>query len=129
MKSVIAAIALFFATPAVAEVSIQVDLSDQMLYVLKNDIIIDGTPVSTGKPGKETYPGTYKIWMKARHYYSRKYKAQMPYTQMIDEYGTALHAGHLPGYPASRGCIRMPAPFARKLFNLTKIGTEVVIEE
>lgn len=129
MKTILGAIALLFATPAVAEVNVHVDLSDQMLYIYDDDILLDETPVSTGKPGKETWPGEYKIWMKARHYTSKKYKASMPYTQMIDEYGTALHAGELPGYPASRGCIRMPAPFARKLFNMTKIGTKVVIEE
>ena len=52
----------------------------------------------------------------------------MPFMQRIDEYGIALHGGVNPGYPASHGCIRMPMKFAEKLFGLTKLGTEVVIE-
>jgi lipoprotein-anchoring transpeptidase ErfK/SrfK len=52
----------------------------------------------------------------------------MPFMQRIDEYGIALHGGVNPGYPASHGCVRMPMVFAEKLFGLTKLGTEVVIE-
>jgi lipoprotein-anchoring transpeptidase ErfK/SrfK len=52
----------------------------------------------------------------------------MPFMQRIDEYGIALHGGPNPGFPASHGCVRMPMKFAEKLFALTKLGTEVVIE-
>ena len=62
-------------------------------------------------------------------YRSKKYgNAPMPFMQRIDEYGIALHGGVNPGYPASHGCVRMPMVFAEKLFGLTKLGTEVVIE-
>jgi lipoprotein-anchoring transpeptidase ErfK/SrfK len=53
----------------------------------------------------------------------------MPYMQRINEYGVALHAGHLPGYPASHGCIRLPQAFAAKLFAATQVGAEVLIAE
>jgi lipoprotein-anchoring transpeptidase ErfK/SrfK len=51
----------------------------------------------------------------------------MPFMQRIDNYGVALHAGHLPGYPASHGCIRLPAQFAAKLFAVTDVGTPVLV--
>jgi lipoprotein-anchoring transpeptidase ErfK/SrfK len=51
----------------------------------------------------------------------------MPFMQRIDNYGVALHAGHLPGYPASHGCIRLPAQFAAKLFTVTEVGTPVLV--
>jgi len=61
-------------------------------------------------------------------YYSKKYdNAPMPYAQRIDQYGIAMHAGAIPGYPASHGCIRLPAKFAAKLFQSTDIGTKVYI--
>ena len=41
--------------------------------------------------------------------------------------GIALHAGKLPGYPASHGCIRLPFEFAQRLYGLTRIGMTVVI--
>jgi lipoprotein-anchoring transpeptidase ErfK/SrfK len=51
----------------------------------------------------------------------------MPFAQFIDQYGVALHAGHLPGRPASHGCVRLPSAFAKKLFATTDIGTPVLI--
>jgi lipoprotein-anchoring transpeptidase ErfK/SrfK len=52
----------------------------------------------------------------------------MPFMQMYDPKGIAFHAGPNPGYPASHGCVRLPKAFAEKLFTLTKVGTEVIIE-
>ena len=52
----------------------------------------------------------------------------MPYMQRLNQYGVALHGGHLPGYPASHGCIRLPMKFAARLFDLTSTGSAVVIE-
>jgi lipoprotein-anchoring transpeptidase ErfK/SrfK len=61
--------------------------------------------------------------------YSRKYdNAPMPHMQMYDPKGLAFHAGALPGYPASHGCVRLPAKFAERLYGLTAIGTKVIIE-
>jgi hypothetical protein len=51
----------------------------------------------------------------------------MPYMQRITWSGIALHAGKLPGYPASHGCIRLPEHFAARLWGLSKIGARVII--
>ena len=81
------------------------------------------------KTGKVTPLGFWKVLDKRKMYRSKKYdNAPMPFMQRIDEYGIALHGGANPGYPASHGCVRMPMKFAEKLFGLTKLGTEVVIE-
>jgi hypothetical protein len=49
----------------------------------------------------------------------------MPYMQRLTYDGVALHAGELPGYPASHGCIRLPMAFAKKLYEMTRMGTVV----
>jgi hypothetical protein len=51
----------------------------------------------------------------------------MPYMQRLTWSGVALHAGHVPGYPASHGCIRFPRKFAKRLYGLTDFGTKVTI--
>jgi hypothetical protein len=53
----------------------------------------------------------------------------MPYMQRLTWRGIALHAGDLPGYPASAGCVRLPAAFARKLFRITDVGTPVIVAD
>jgi L,D-transpeptidase catalytic domain len=53
--------------------------------------------------------------------------APMPYMQRITWSGVAMHAGVLPGYPASHGCIRMPTAFAMKMWNWTRMGARVII--
>jgi hypothetical protein len=105
-------------------------LSDQMLFVYANGEMVGVSTVSTGRPGHETRPGSFRILAKYRTYFSRKYdNAPMPYMQQITTYGVAFHAGPMPGYPASHGCIRLPAKFAANLFAVTKIGTAVEIAE
>ncbi|HEU5067020.1 MAG TPA: L,D-transpeptidase family protein, partial [Sphingomicrobium sp.] len=85
--------------------------------------------VSTGRKGKETPLGFWKVMLKKVKGYSRKYDdAPMPYMQMYDPKGIAFHAGPNPGYPASHGCVRLPLKFAEKLYGLTQIGTKVTIE-
>ncbi len=85
-------------------------------------------PVSTGMPGYETPVGIYSVLQMRRDHYSNLYNdAPMPFMQRLTWSGIALHAGDLPGYPASRGCIRMPYDFAGQLFELSKRGTRVVV--
>lgn len=85
-------------------------------------------PVSSGKPGYETPAGIYSILQKRRDHYSNLYNdAEMPFMQRLTWSGIALHAGDLPGYPASHGCIRMPYDFAGQLFELSKKGMRVVV--
>jgi hypothetical protein len=85
-------------------------------------------PVSTGQSGYETPAGVYSVIQKEAEHFSNLYDdASMPFMQRITWSGIALHAGVLPGYPASHGCIRMPHTFAEHLFELTKLGMRVVV--
>ena len=85
-------------------------------------------PVSTGQTGYETPAGIYSVIQKEAEHYSNLYDdASMPFMQRITWSGIALHAGALPGYPASHGCIRMPHGFAERLFDMTAMGMRVMI--
>jgi lipoprotein-anchoring transpeptidase ErfK/SrfK len=85
-------------------------------------------PVSTGQSGYETPAGLYSvIERKTRHYSNLYENAPMPFMQRITWSGIALHAGALPGYPASHGCIRLPHGFAGRLFELSRRGMRVVV--
>jgi len=53
----------------------------------------------------------------------------MPYMQRLTSKGVAMHAGNLPGYAASHGCIRLPRGFAKLLYGVTEIGTPVMITD
>lgn len=114
--------------PEGGETEIVVSLEDQRAYVYRAGELIGVSTISSGKPGKDTPPGIFPILEKKRTHFSRKYdNAPMPFMQRLDRYGIALHAGALPGYPASRGCVRLPTAFAAKLFALTRVGDRVVI--
>lgn len=85
-------------------------------------------PISTGKPGHETPTGIFSVLEKNRVHFSNLYdNAPMPFMQRLTWSGVALHAGALPGYPASHGCIRMPFSFSRQLFGMTRIGARVIV--
>ena len=115
--------------PAEGDPKIIIDLLTQTAYAFRGDVLVGAASISSAKTGKVTPLGFWKVLDKRKMYRSKKYNnAPMPFMQRIDEYGIALHGGVNPGYPASHGCIRMPMKFAEKLFGLTKLGTEVVIE-
>ena len=104
---------------------IVVSLDQQMAYLYRGDELVAVTTVSSGKPGKDTPPGIFPILEKKRMHHSRKYdNAPMPFMQRLTWDGVALHAGNLPGYPASHGCVRLPLAFAERLFTTTGIGSE-----
>ncbi len=85
-------------------------------------------PVSTGQTGYETPAGIYSVIQKEAEHYSNLYDdASMPFMQRITWSGIALHAGALPGHPASHGCIRMPLGFAERLFEMTAMGMRVIV--
>ena len=110
------------------EARVIVSLSDQMAYLYRGDRLAAVTTISSGKPGNDTPTGYFPILEKKPMHRSVKYdNAPMPHMQRIDDYGIALHAGMLPGRPASHGCIRLPARFAAKLFGVTRVGTPVLI--
>ena len=105
-----------------------ISLSEQMAYAYRDDELVGVSTISSGTDKNPTPTGIFPILDKKRMHRSIKYdNAPMPFMQRLDDYGIALHAGNLPGYPASHGCIRLPSAFAAKLFAATKIGTEVLI--
>lgn len=109
-------------------VRVLVSIPQQKAYVFEDGELLATSPVSTGKRGHETPAGTFRILQKKVHHRSSKYaNAPMPYMQRLTNYGIALHAGKLPGYPASHGCIRLPWSFAKKLYGLTDYGTKVTV--
>ena len=86
------------------------------------------SPVSTGMKGHPTPMGVFSVIQKHKLHHSNIYSgAPMPYMQRITWSGVAMHAGVLPGYPASHGCIRMPMAFAMKMWNWTKMGARVIV--
>ncbi len=85
-------------------------------------------PVSTGTTGRETPAGIFSIVQKEVEHHSNLYDdASMPFMERITWTGVALHAGVLPGYPASHGCVRMPYDFAEQLYDITNVGMRVLI--
>jgi hypothetical protein len=105
-----------------------VSLSAQSVDVYRGLTRITSSKVSTGMRGYATKAGVFSILEKRRHHRSNLYSgAPMPWMNRITWSGTALHAGVVPGYPASHGCIRLPFSFAPKLFNITTVGDNVVV--
>jgi hypothetical protein len=109
-------------------VAVYVDLSKQVATVYRNGVRIAVSTVSTGKPGHETPTGVFVILQKDATHHSAKYNdAPMPYQERLTWDGVALHAGGLPGYPESHGCVHLPLEFSKLLFGITEMGGTVVI--
>ena len=107
-----------------------VNLKTQRALLFRNGVPIAATTVSTGRPGRSTPTGIFTILQKQVVHHSNKYdNASMPYMERLTWGGVALHAGNLPGYPASHGCIRLPAGFAQRLYGVTRLGMTVVITD
>ena len=115
--------------PEKGETKVVIDLLTQRFYVYRADQLVGVSTISSGKKGKETQLGFWSVMLKRKLGYSRKYdNAPMPFMQMYDPKGLAFHAGALPGYPASHGCVRLPPKFAERLYGMTVTGTKVIIE-
>lgn len=111
-------------------VLIYVDLTKQIALVYRNGVRIAATTISSGKPGHATPTGVFTILQKDADHRSSKYNdAPMPFQQRLTWDGVALHAGGLPGYPESHGCVHLPYAFARELFGITRLGITVVVED
>ena len=105
-----------------------VSLEEQRAYAYRNNVLIGATMVSTGKKGHETPTGVFTTNLNDKDHRSSNYNnAPMPYTQKITTDGVALHAGGIPGYPESHGCVHLPSEFARLLFEAAPKGMTVVI--
>lgn len=111
-----------------APVSFVVSLLAQRGYLYRDGQLLAETTVSTGAPGYDTPTGEFTILQKREFHRSNLYDdAPMPHMQRLTWDGIALHAGKVPGYPASHGCVRLPAKFAKQLFALTQMGGKVTI--
>jgi lipoprotein-anchoring transpeptidase ErfK/SrfK len=107
---------------------IVVSLGSQTVTVYDGLKKVVTAPISSGMRGHETPTGIFSLLEKNRTHYSNLYGgAPMPFMQRVTNSGVALHAGQLPGYPASHGCVRLPYSFARNLFGITDIGARVII--
>ncbi|MGB4769937.1 MAG: L,D-transpeptidase [Chitinophagaceae bacterium] len=107
---------------------VTVSLDEQIAYVFRNGTRIGMANISTGKSGHETPTGVFVTILKDAKHRSKKYNnAPMPYTQKFTNYGVALHAGGLPGYPSSHGCVHLPSVFAEELFKAAPLGMTVVV--
>jgi hypothetical protein len=107
-----------------------VSIPDQKVHVYRNGIRVAASTCSTGKPGHATPTGVFKILQKDKHHRSSTYNnAPMPNMNRLTWSGVALHAGNLPGYPASHGCVRLPLGFSELLFGITQKGMTVVIAD
>jgi hypothetical protein len=116
--------------PQPGAVSVVVSIPSQLAYVYRDGALIGVSTVSTGRRGKDTPLGSFTILEKQLFHRSNKYSnAPMPFMQRLTWDGIALHGGHLPGYPASHGCIRLPEAFASQLFELTRLGALVTITD
>jgi L,D-transpeptidase catalytic domain len=105
-----------------------VSIANQRVLVYDGTGVVAQSPVSTGMPGYPTPTGVFSVLQRSRFHRSNIYSnAPMPFMQRLTWSGVALHAGVLPGYPASHGCIRLPHGFAVELWGMTKIGTRVVV--
>jgi L,D-transpeptidase catalytic domain len=111
-------------------VLVLVSLTEQVARVYRNGIEIGITIVSSGRPGHLTPTGVFTILQKAKVHHSSTYdEASMPFTERLTWDGVALHAGGVPGYPSSHGCVHLPLAFAQLLFDVTAVGTTVVIAD
>jgi lipoprotein-anchoring transpeptidase ErfK/SrfK len=137
------------------EAAIELRLSEQRAYFYKGGVLAGATPISTGRAGFETPTGTFRVQQKVANYRSSQYGsyvdahghivmrdvdrkadpmppgtrfvgARMPWFLRVTE-GIGLHQGHLPGYPASHGCIRLPGSMAQLYFQAASVGTPVTI--
>lgn len=105
-----------------------IDIADQKGYLMVNGQIAASSPVSTAKPGKHTPTGTFRMTERVRSgKISTIYKVAMPYWMRLDQSPIGVHAGYVPGYPASAGCIRLPYDMARLVYDHTQSGTKVTI--
>ncbi|PYI96132.1 MAG: hypothetical protein DME98_14040 [Verrucomicrobia bacterium] len=107
-----------------AESSVEIDLQEQMAYLLQDGRPVLASPVSSGRYGHLTRTGSFKVLEKERSHYSSMYG------KIVDARvsgADGMHAGYLPGYPASHGCVRMPEQYAIAFFNSVGVGTPVTV--
>jgi len=120
-----------FAAGAKAPLQVVVSREQQSLVVYDGDTVVATSRVSTGKAGHATPTGIFSILEKRRRHESNIYSnAPMPFMQRLTWSGIALHgSNHVPDYPASHGCVRLPSKFAARLFKMTSHGMHVIVSD
>jgi lipoprotein-anchoring transpeptidase ErfK/SrfK len=141
-----------FAVHAQPAYSVEIDLEEQTAYLIRGQQVVLASPISTGRSGHLTETGSFKIIEKERNHFSSLYgkivdqngrtvvadadadmavprggkflAAPMRYFMRFHD-AIGMHAGYLPGYPASHGCVRMPERNAIVFFNAVEVGTPV----
>jgi lipoprotein-anchoring transpeptidase ErfK/SrfK len=142
--------------PASEQTTVLVSISAQRLWLLVGEKVLIDSPISTGKRAAMTPLGQYAVLEKDPDHRSNLYGAfvdgagrivrdgissrldsapsgtrfrgsPMKWFLRLTHSGIGLHTGHLPGYPASHGCVRLPESVAEKVFRAVKIGTPVSI--
>lgn len=109
------------------KITIKINLTTQMAYVSRGDVLIGVANVSSGRQGFETPVGKFSILGKEDNHWSKKYKADMPYTMWVTNDGVALHSGSTPGRTTSHGCVHLPHDFAALLYPVVSKGATVEI--
>jgi L,D-transpeptidase catalytic domain len=114
--------------PAEGPLQIVISIGSQRLWVYDSKGLLETSTVSTGVGGYPTPTGVFAVIDKEVTHYSNIYGgASMPFMQRLTMSGVAMHSGMVTGRPASHGCVRLPHPFAVKLYRLTRLGARVVI--
>ncbi|MEZ5786072.1 MAG: L,D-transpeptidase [Xanthobacteraceae bacterium] len=116
------------AKPIKGPLTVVVSIGEQRVRVFDATEQVAESRTSTGVRGYDTLRGVFSVIQKNRHHYSNLYNnAPMPYMQRLTWTGTAMHTGVVTGRPASHGCIRLPNSFAARLWQMTKLGTRVIV--
>ena len=133
---------------------VEIDLNQQTAYLIRGRRVVMQSPISSGRYGHLTETGSFKVIEKERNHYSSIYgkivdsngrtvvadadvdmkvprgcrfvPAPMPYFMRFHG-SDGMHAGYLPGYPASHGCVRMPDQLAVAFYNAVDVGTPVTV--
>lgn len=114
--------------PSPEQLRIEISLASQRVALVKNGVPIFRAPCSTGRPGYSTRAGQFVITDKKLNHRSTIYHVEMPYFMRLSCLDFGMHAGFVPNYPASHGCIRLPSEAARKFFSEIPIGTLVTVK-
>ena len=137
-----------------AQISVEIDLQEQTAYLIRGRQLVLESPISSGRYGHLTQTGSFEVVEKEKDHLSSMYgkivdasgrtvvsdaDTNMPVPRggefipapmryfMRFHGADGMHAGYLPGYPASHGCVRMPEKLAIAFFNAVEVGTPVTV--
>jgi hypothetical protein len=114
--------------PPPDQLHVEISLALQRVALVKNGVPVYRTQCSTGRQGYSTRTGDFVITNKERNHRSSIYHVEMPYFMRLSCLDFGMHAGIVPNYPASHGCIRLPEEAARKFFSEIPVGTLVTVQ-